>query len=160
MADKESTHKGTVRLQWDPDHYPNGDPHPFRKAIQLGLKNVQTFINGDDILRIIDVTELANTNYVHIKAKNYDSLITPLEKPYPLKDTEGAAKDQGALRLAITFKGHQKVVVLQDRTLRDLEDLIFRKFKLKPKLIALPSGEELTQKALNSLPQGASLKVS
>ena len=27
-----------VRLQWDPDHGPNGDPLP-RRAIQLGLRN-------------------------------------------------------------------------------------------------------------------------
>jgi hypothetical protein len=27
-----------VRLQWDPDHLPNGHPHSKRRAIQLGLK--------------------------------------------------------------------------------------------------------------------------
>ena len=46
----------TVRLQWDPDHLPNGDSHPYRRAVQLGLKGIERFLNGQDLLRIEDVT--------------------------------------------------------------------------------------------------------
>lgn len=64
-----------MRLQWDPgasltctsqltpaadigaDHDPSGEPVLRRRAIQLGLKNVGSFANGDDILRIDDLTE-------------------------------------------------------------------------------------------------------
>ena len=48
---------GTVRLQWDPDHFPNGENHPLRRALQLGLKNVKTFVGGEDILWIEDISE-------------------------------------------------------------------------------------------------------
>lgn len=47
---------GTVRLQWDPDHLPNGAKHPYRRAVQLGLKEVGSFLHGDDILQISDIT--------------------------------------------------------------------------------------------------------
>jgi Domain of unknown function (DUF4291) len=50
----------TVRLQWDPDHLPNGRVHTGgRRAIQLGLKGVTGFIEGDDILQIQDITPFA-----------------------------------------------------------------------------------------------------
>ena len=50
----------TVRLQWDPDHLPNGGVHAGgRRAIQLGLKCVTGFINGDDIVEIQDITPFA-----------------------------------------------------------------------------------------------------
>ena len=39
-ADEKARGKGpsNVRLQWDPDHHPNGSPQN-RRAIQLGLRN-------------------------------------------------------------------------------------------------------------------------
>jgi hypothetical protein len=43
---------GFVRLQWDPDHDPIEKPIDHRRAIQLGLKGVESFINGEDILQI------------------------------------------------------------------------------------------------------------
>ena len=33
-----------VRLQWDPDHGPSGEPLP-RRAIQLGLRNEVLYVN-------------------------------------------------------------------------------------------------------------------
>lgn len=54
--DEENFFKGKVRLQWDPDHVVNGDPHPYRKAVQLGLKKVVSFANGEDWLHCEDVT--------------------------------------------------------------------------------------------------------
>jgi len=43
---------GFVRCQWDPDHTPVGGKHTARRAIQLGLKSVRSYIRGDDILCI------------------------------------------------------------------------------------------------------------
>lgn len=51
---------GTIRLQWDPDHFPDRSRHPYRRAVQLGLKGVKSFGNGNDILRIVDVTAFAH----------------------------------------------------------------------------------------------------
>ena len=51
--------KGTVRSQWDPDHDPYGEP-VYRRAVQLGLKNVRSYIDGDDILDIQNVSEFVS----------------------------------------------------------------------------------------------------
>jgi hypothetical protein len=59
---KGSTGLGcSVRLQWDPDHLPNGDPHVYRRAVQLGLKGVKGFADGADILKIEDITEFVRS---------------------------------------------------------------------------------------------------
>jgi len=72
---------GFVRLQWDPDHSPGGSPHPRRRAIQLGLKKVKTFVSGDDILKIVDLSDFVAEQSVK---KLTDQLETPSEKVYPL----------------------------------------------------------------------------
>jgi hypothetical protein len=55
--------KGRVRLQWDPDHLPDGTPAYGRRAIQLGLRQIESFIDGRDILRIVDITPFVQTQY-------------------------------------------------------------------------------------------------
>jgi hypothetical protein len=45
-----------VRLQWDPDHHPSGAKNSNRKAIQLGLKEIHTFVNGKDIVDVYDIS--------------------------------------------------------------------------------------------------------
>jgi hypothetical protein len=55
--------KGRVRLQWDPDHHPDGTPVLGRRAIQLGLKQVDSFLDGRDILRIVDITSFVQNQY-------------------------------------------------------------------------------------------------
>jgi len=72
---------GFVRLQWDPDHHPNGKPHPGRRAIQLGLKKVKSFVSGEDILKIIDISDFVAEQYVKILT---DELVIPEEHVYPL----------------------------------------------------------------------------
>lgn len=46
-----------VRLQWDPDHDPDGRPLP-RRAIQLGLRGsiLRTF-GGEELLEVIDMSD-------------------------------------------------------------------------------------------------------
>eukprot|EP00754_Rhynchopus_humris_P004493 Rhum_TRINITY_DN12276_c0_g1::Rhum_TRINITY_DN12276_c0_g1_i1::g.50642::m.50642 len=48
-----------TRLQWDPDYLPDLTKVGSRRAIQLGIKGRPSFQNGDDILLIEDVTNLA-----------------------------------------------------------------------------------------------------
>ena len=56
--------EGTVRLQWDPDHFPNGHRHPYRRAVQLGLKRIGSFSNGEDIACIQDISEYVRARMV------------------------------------------------------------------------------------------------
>jgi hypothetical protein len=158
---KEKSSKGTVRVQWDPDHYPNGERHPFRKAIQLGLKNIPTFINGEDIVRIEDLTEFVKGQYPCVQDKNFDALIMPKEEIYHMKGLNdgGTGESDEPLRVVLSYNNNQKVVVLYGRDERELLDLIWQKLKVKPKMITLTSGEELTQKLLNTLPQGITLII-
>jgi hypothetical protein len=43
---KKGEKKFRVRLQWDPDHLPDGERHVYRKAVQLGLKKYEGFVTG------------------------------------------------------------------------------------------------------------------
>eukprot|EP01119_Soliformovum_irregulare_P008354 TRINITY_DN21476_c0_g1_i1.p1 TRINITY_DN21476_c0_g1~~TRINITY_DN21476_c0_g1_i1.p1 ORF type:complete len:252 (+),score=55.78 TRINITY_DN21476_c0_g1_i1:35-790(+) len=79
-----------IRLQWDPDHHPSGAKHPGRRAIQLGLKGVHTFSNGEDIVQIQDISDFVDSQYLNGKM-NIDTLICPRERSYtPM--SEDAAK--------------------------------------------------------------------
>merc|ERR1712137_445438 len=49
-----------VRLQWDPDHYPDGSRHLTRRAVQLGSKNITTFADGTDIVKIEDISDFVH----------------------------------------------------------------------------------------------------
>jgi hypothetical protein len=79
--------KGSIRLQWDPDHYPNGDRHVKRRAIQLGLKGVQTFSSGEDILHIEDITPFVVEQRKFVST-DLGQLKTPTETLYLVEDTE------------------------------------------------------------------------
>eukprot|EP01059_Diplonema_ambulator_P009023 TRINITY_DN187_c2_g2_i1.p1 TRINITY_DN187_c2_g2~~TRINITY_DN187_c2_g2_i1.p1 ORF type:complete len:222 (+),score=50.15 TRINITY_DN187_c2_g2_i1:301-966(+) len=50
---------GSTRIQWDPDYSPKLGKLPYRRDIQLGLSNRPTYADGTDIVRIVDVTDLA-----------------------------------------------------------------------------------------------------
>eukprot|EP00633_Aureoumbra_lagunensis_P001588 CAMPEP_0197290994 /NCGR_PEP_ID=MMETSP0890-20130614/10557_1 /TAXON_ID=44058 ORGANISM="Aureoumbra lagunensis, Strain CCMP1510" /NCGR_SAMPLE_ID=MMETSP0890 /ASSEMBLY_ACC=CAM_ASM_000533 /LENGTH=265 /DNA_ID=CAMNT_0042763427 /DNA_START=68 /DNA_END=865 /DNA_ORIENTATION=+ len=57
------------RLQWDPDHFPDGSNHPYRRALQLGIKGeyAARYASADPyispILNIVDMTPLAREGY-------------------------------------------------------------------------------------------------
>ena len=59
------------RLQWDPDHQPCGEPHIYRKAIQIGIKGrlAEAFASADKqlspILLIEDVTDFVHCQVAH-----------------------------------------------------------------------------------------------
>jgi hypothetical protein len=72
-----------VRLQWDPDHDPAGNPVE-RRAIQLGLRGeVLARYAREWLLGIEDISEFVQEQRVNAKAP-YDFLVTPREEVYPI----------------------------------------------------------------------------
>lgn len=83
---------GTVRLQWDPDHGPHGEPHVGRRAVQLGLKHVSSFASGEDILCIRDVSEFCREQSKLIAKKTFsEELLVARERVY-VPDSADARK--------------------------------------------------------------------
>jgi hypothetical protein len=79
-----------VRLQWDPDHRPNGAKDE-RRAIQLGLRgDTLRQYARDWILEIIDATALVASQRGNVG--RLDALLTPSERPYPVADAAVAAR--------------------------------------------------------------------
>ncbi len=81
---KQKLQESTVRLQWDPDHHPNGKKIE-RRAVQLGLRGetLRNFSN-DWITLIEDITEFVKLEHKKVLDDNLDivnssSLIIPKE---------------------------------------------------------------------------------
>jgi hypothetical protein len=88
---KQAVAGSDVRLQWDPDHNPSGNPVE-RRAIQIGLR-------GDVLARfarewLLDITDLST--FVADQRANavapYRQLITPREEVYPITNLDLAAR--------------------------------------------------------------------
>lgn len=80
-----------VRLQWDPDHGPSGNPVD-RRAIQLGLRgDVLARYAKDWLLGIEDISDFVAEQRANAAAP-YERLNTPREDVYPVADTEVAAR--------------------------------------------------------------------
>eukprot|EP01006_Ploeotia_vitrea_P055925 TRINITY_DN68050_c10_g1_i6.p1 TRINITY_DN68050_c10_g1~~TRINITY_DN68050_c10_g1_i6.p1 ORF type:complete len:287 (-),score=35.52 TRINITY_DN68050_c10_g1_i6:99-959(-) len=77
---------GCVRLQWDPDHTPDGAKVPSRRAVQLGLKGMTSFMDGEDILDIQDISEQVLEQSKFVSAYATEGLSTPLETLLDLSD--------------------------------------------------------------------------
>jgi hypothetical protein len=71
-----------VRLQWDPDHDPDGASQE-RRAIQLGLRG-QTLadLGQRELLEVHDLSELVERQRAHVRARRLDLLETPAERVY------------------------------------------------------------------------------
>jgi hypothetical protein len=79
---REALDPSPVRLQWDPDHDPSGKPLE-RRAIQLGLKgDVLKEYASDAIVEIEDITEFVIEQRPSARAKKWNALLTPAERPY------------------------------------------------------------------------------
>ena len=76
-----------VRLQWDPDHTPDGAKEP-RRAIQLGLRGdmLQRFAK-DEVLRIENITPFVRQQHL-LAQTNLSRLVTPLEEIYLPAETQ------------------------------------------------------------------------
>jgi hypothetical protein len=72
-----------VRLQWDPDHDPAGNPLP-RRAIQLGLRGeVLRRYAQEWALQIEDVTGFVAEQREVLRSGRSGDLLVPVEEPYP-----------------------------------------------------------------------------
>ena len=84
QADKRE--RGTV-LQWDPDHTPDGQAHPGRRAMQIGIRSemVQSLFNTRNCIRAIeDITEYVISQRQRLEAGQ--ELLLPRETVYvPLR---------------------------------------------------------------------------
>jgi hypothetical protein len=80
-----------VRLQWDPDHGPAGDPVE-RRAIQLGLRSdVLARYAKEWLLDIEDISEFVAEQRANAAAP-FEQLVTPKEDVYPVDDPEVASR--------------------------------------------------------------------
>jgi len=79
---REALTTSDVRLQWDPDHAPNGDKEK-RRAVQLGLRNTawHDLIDGV-IMEVIDMSPFVEEQRVLLLEKGVDSIVTPHEEIY------------------------------------------------------------------------------
>ncbi|MFB9993436.1 DUF4291 domain-containing protein [Deinococcus oregonensis] len=79
-----------VRLQWDPDHDPHGQPLP-RRAIQLGIRGpTLRRLNEEWLVNVQDISSFVERQRANLH--DWAQLQTPLETPYPLPSSELARR--------------------------------------------------------------------
>jgi hypothetical protein len=87
---KYAVERSDVRLQWAPDHRPDGTKEE-RRAIQLGLRGATLEAYGKrEIVEIINMSELVASQRENVADENIGKLIMPSEKPYQ-PEREGVA---------------------------------------------------------------------
>lgn len=80
-----------VRLQWDPDHAPDGAKKFERRAIQLGLRGgVLAQYASDWIVSIEDITGFVTKQHKHVQSGDLSLLQTPCEAVYPVSEAQAA----------------------------------------------------------------------
>jgi hypothetical protein len=78
--------RSSVRIQWDPDHHPNGAKLD-RRAIQLGLRGeVLEDFGQRELLEVIDLTDFVAEQRAVLETKGTSALLTPRERVYRPKD--------------------------------------------------------------------------
>jgi hypothetical protein len=71
-----------VRLQWDPDHDPNGKPL-LRRALQLGLRGSMLEAFGRrELLDVIDMTDFVAAQRQQLLSVGLAQVKTPIERKY------------------------------------------------------------------------------
>jgi len=78
---KQALESSEVRLQWDPDHGPDGTSQ-CRRAIQLGLRGsmLQRYA-ADQVVKIEDISGFVEEQRRHAKG-DFKNLMTPEERVY------------------------------------------------------------------------------
>lgn len=80
-----------VRLQWDPDHNPQGHPVP-RRAMQLGLRGAMLRRYGEsELLSVEDITDYVTTQRQNLESGRINQLLTPAERVYQPSNPAAAA---------------------------------------------------------------------
>ncbi|HEY1123188.1 MAG TPA: DUF4291 domain-containing protein [Haloferula sp.] len=78
---KQALETSDVRLQWDPDHGPDGAPQA-RRAIQLGLRgSMLRRYAADEVVKIEDISTFVDEQRRHASG-DFQNLITPIERIY------------------------------------------------------------------------------
>ena len=78
---KQALATSDVRLQWDPDHGPDGAAQA-RRAIQLGLRgSMLRRYAADEVVKIEDISSFVAEQRRHVTA-SFEKLITPIESVY------------------------------------------------------------------------------
>jgi hypothetical protein len=91
---EEAVAGSQVRLQWDPDHGPKGEPLQ-RRAIQLGLRgDTLRAFGGPELLEVIDLTEFVGEQRDRLASEGVGLLRTPVEHVYQPED-EAVARRLG-----------------------------------------------------------------
>lgn len=81
-----------VRLQWDPDHAPNGDKME-RRAIQLGLRgDILRNYAREWVMEITDISDFVRDQRANSVNSKYKQLVMPRERPYPVACDETKQK--------------------------------------------------------------------
>lgn len=79
----DAVKRSDVRLQWDPDHGPGGEPLE-RRAVQLGLRgSVLASYAGPWIRNIEDITPFVRAQHDALVRGGRSELVTPREEVYP-----------------------------------------------------------------------------
>jgi Domain of unknown function (DUF4291) len=83
---KSAVSHSNVRLQWDPDHDPQGNKLE-RRAIQLGLRGETLKQYASDwIIEIEDISAFVREQHQNVRGHRYDKLLTPQETIYPINN--------------------------------------------------------------------------
>lgn len=81
---KDAIARSNVRVQWDPDHGPSGEPLA-RRSIQLGLRgDTLARYSRDWIVGVEDITPFVHVQAFHARAGDLHLLMTPSETAYPV----------------------------------------------------------------------------
>lgn len=92
---KQAVARSDVRLQWDPDHNPQGHSVE-RRAIQLGLRGkVLARYARERIVGIEDITDFVREQHEHVWGGELDQLVTPREEVYPVMPSTAARLGMG-----------------------------------------------------------------
>lgn len=85
---KEAVENSEVRLQWDPDHDPQGNKL-VRKAIQIGMKgNVLEKFSNEWIAKIEDMTDFVIEQRENRFSEKQVDLEIPMERPVAIANEE------------------------------------------------------------------------
>lgn len=84
---KQAVGNSPVRLQWDPDYSPV-DGKLNRRTIQLGLRGdiLRAYAQKGWIVHLEDITGWVRQQHPVAKARQYDQLLVPRERVYPIQD--------------------------------------------------------------------------
>jgi hypothetical protein len=92
LAWKRAVAASSVRLQWDPDHDPSGQPL-VRRAIQLGLRgDILRQYAQEWILHIEDFSAFVQEQRANATSDMYAHLLLPKERVYPVGDEQVARR--------------------------------------------------------------------